>query len=408
MNPVPGNNSSSEDAWGFAIRLSLFYAAIFLLVGCHLPYLPVWLDWRGLAAREIGIVLAAPLVVRIVFTPIISFVADRAGNRRLVLIALAWGALASFILFLASESFWAILIVSMAAALFWTSIMPLTEAVAMDGVRRAGLDYGRMRLWGSLTFIAASFGGGVALQQWGAPSALWMMIAATACVVLGAHFLPRPSTKGLSRTAAGPPRIRTADALSLVRSPLFLLFLLAGGIVQSTHAVYYAFGTLHWSAQGISASVIGLLWAVGVIAEILLFMYSGRAIEKVGTANLLLLAGLASIVRWIVTAYSPSLWLLFPVQVLHGLTFGAAHLGAIHFIAEAVPDEASGTAQGLYAAFAAGIAMGAAIAASGPLYDALGGKAYLVMAGLGVIATCCAWGLRRSWSGGHLVRIGSR
>lgn len=390
---------------GFAVRLSLFYAAIFLLVGCHLPYFPVWLDGRGFSAGEISIILAAPLAARIFFTPVISFSADRAGNRRTVLIILAWGAFACLVLFLVSNEFWPVLAVSVAAASFWTSIMPLTEAVAMDGVRRSGHDYGRMRLWGSLTFIVSSFGGGIAIQYWGAPAALWMMIGAAFCVVLGAHMLPRPSGQGRLKKATALPQIRLGDALALVRSPLFLLFLFTTGAIQSAHAVYYAFGTLHWQALGISGGIIGLLWAVGVVAEILLFVFSARVIAVVGTATLIWIAALASVIRWTITAFSPPLWVLFPVQALHGLTFGAAHLAAIHFISDAVPEKAAGTAQGLYAAFAAGIAMGTAIAAAGPLYAALGGRAFLVMAGVGLIAAVGAFILKCVWRGKLLIEL---
>lgn len=390
---------------GFALRLSLFYAAIFLYVGCYLPYFPVWLDGRGFSASEISIILAAPLAVRIFFTPVISFSADRASNRRLALIFLAWGAFAGLVLFVVSEGFWPVLLVSIAVALFGTSIMPLTEAVAMDGVRRSGHDYGRMRLWGSLTFIIASFGGGMAIQYWDSPAALWMIIGAAFCVILGAHALPRPVGKGHLKKATALPQIRLGDALALVRSPLFLLFLFTTGAIQSAHAVYYAFGTLHWQALGISGGIIGLLWAAGVVAEIALFAFSGRVVIRVGTTTLIWIAALASVLRWTITSLSPPLWLLFPVQLLHGLTFGAAHLAAIHFISDAVPEEAAGTAQGLYAAFAAGIAMGTAIAAAGPLYAAFGGRAYLVMAGLGLIAAGGAFILKRAWHGKHLIRL---
>jgi PPP family 3-phenylpropionic acid transporter len=406
MNRISAKTQQGGERPGFATRLSLFYGAIFLLIGFHLPYFPVWLDWRGLSPGEIGIVLSAPLAVRIFITPAISFAADRIGNRRLVLVLLAWGSLCGFLLFTIAQGFWAILGVAVLAAFGWTSIMPVTEAVAMDGVRQAGHDYGRMRLWGSLTFIAASFGGGFALQLWHAPAALWLMIAAMACIVAAAHFLPRPAGKGRLKAATALPQIRVRNAVALMRSPLFLLFLFSAGLVQSAHAVYYAFGTLHWRSLNISAGFIGALWAAGVIAEILLFMYSGRAVRAAGSVNLLCLAALAAIVRWVVTALSPPLWLLFPVQALHGLTFGAAHLGAVHFITEAIPQEASGTAQGLYAAGSAGIAMGAAILASGPLYAALGGYAYLVMAALALVALAGAVLLARQWGGEKLIEIG--
>jgi PPP family 3-phenylpropionic acid transporter len=406
MNRTLPESAPDKGNFGFATRLSLFYGAIFLLIGFHLPYFPVWLNWRGLSPGEIGIILSAPLAVRIFITPAISFCADRIGNRRLVLILLAWGSLCGLFLFTFAYGFWAILSVAILASLFWTSIMPVTEAVAMDGVRRAGHDYGRIRLWGSLTFIAASFGGGIGLQYWGAPAALWLMIGATACIVITAHLLPRPAGKGRLKAATAQPQIRVKNAVSLMRSPLFLLFLFATGLVQSAHAVYYAFGTIHWQSLNISPGVIGSLWAVGVIAEILLFMFSGRVVRSLGTTNLICLAALAAVIRWTITAFSPPLWLLFPTQVLHGLTFGAAHLGAVHFISDAVPEEASGTAQGLYAACSAGIAMGAAILASGPLYASLGGYAYLAMAALALGSLAGATLLARKWRGEKLITVG--
>ena len=405
MNSISPNSLSENGIFGFAARMSLFYGAIFLLIGFHLPFFPVWLDWRGLTPGEIGIILSSPLAVRIFVTPVISFAADRIGNRRFVLILLAWGAFVSLLLFTISSGFWSILAVAILAAMFWTSIMPITEAVTMDGVRRSGHDYGRMRLWGSLTFIAASFGGGVALQYWGAPAALWLILSAVAGIVIAAHLLPRPVGKGRLKAATAPPQIRVHDAVSLIRSPLFLLFLLATGLTQSTHGVYYAFGSIHWQSLGISSGVIGFLWAIGVFVEILLFMYSGRVLAAVGTVNLIWLAALAAIIRWTITAFNPPLWALFMVQTLHGLTFGAAHLGAVHFISEAIPEEMSGTAQGLYAAFAAGIAMGAAILVSGPLYQALGSHAYLVMAGIAVVSLAGAAGLAGKWRGGNLMTI---
>ncbi len=390
---------------GFAVRLSLFYGAVFLLIGLHLPFFPVWLKWRGLTPEEIGIILSAPLAVRVFFTPAISFAADRIGDRRFVIVLLAWGTVSGLLLYTLAQGFWAVLGISILTAMAWTSIMPVTEAVAMDGVRREGHDYGRMRLWGSLTFIAASFGGGLALQFWGPPSALWMMIVAAIGILVAAYLLPRPEGKGRLKAATMLPQIRLKNALALVRSPLFLLFLLATGLVQSTHAVYYAFGTIHWQAQNISAAVIGLLWAVGVIAEILLFMFSKRVLKVCSPVNLICVAAIASVMRWSITAFSPPLGLLFVVQALHGLTFGAAHLGAVHFITEAAPAEATGTAQGVYASCSIGIMMGAALGASGPLYAAFGGYAYLTMAAIGVAAFLPALLLARRWQHEKTISI---
>jgi PPP family 3-phenylpropionic acid transporter len=147
---------SAHDAWrerlGFAARVSALFAAFFFVAGTNLAYLPVWLDWTGLGLREIAIVTAAPLFVRVVATPVIAFAADRAGDHRRFLIGLSWAVLAALLALAQARGFWAILACMLVFAIAWTTIMPLTETVAIGGVKAAGLDYGRMRLWGSLSF----------------------------------------------------------------------------------------------------------------------------------------------------------------------------------------------------------------------------------------------------------------
>ena len=386
----------------FAVRLALFYGAIFTLIGVFLPYFPVWLNARGLSAGEIGIVLAAPLFVRVLVTPGISFAADKSGNRRLMLIALAWSAFLAGLLFFAASSFLTILLVVVLFALFWTSVMPLTEAVAMQGVRRSGLDYGRMRLWGSLSFIAASIGGGLAIQNWGSQAALWIFIGATASVAVMSFALPQPTGKGWLRAAAPVPEIRLADALRLARNPLFLALLFATALVQGSHAVYYGFATLHWRSVGIPMTDIGQLWATGVVAEIALFAVSRRVVAAYGPVRLIMFAGFASVLRWPLLTLDPPLEVLFPLQLLHAFTFGAAHLGALYFIAAAVPDQYSATAQGLYASVAVGIALGLGVAIAGPLYNSLGAEAYWAMGLLGALSILGSWWLMVHWDGKHL------
>ncbi len=383
-------------------RLAFLYAALFLVVGCYLPYLPVWLQWRELSADQIAVLLAAPLYVRVLFTPTISFAADRLGNRRLILILLAWGSLASFVLLWLSAGFWQMLLASVVLAVNWTTIMPLADTVAITGIRRAGVDYGRVRLWGSLSFIAASLGAGFVIQYWGAGAVLPMLLLATSLMVIGSYLIPRDL--GGASPAAPVRRLRIRDGFALAHAPLFLVFLLAASMIQASHALLYAFGSLHWRAQGFSAGTIGALWSIGVVAEVVLFAASGRVITRIGSARLLVLAGLATTLRWSLLAVDPPLWATALLQTLHALSFGAAHLAAIHFLTHAVPEDRSATAQGLYAAVVAGLVMGSVTIACGPLYGVLGGEAYAVMAGLAAVGTVAAMMLRRGWSGGLVVR----
>ncbi|HWM32492.1 MAG TPA: MFS transporter [Methyloceanibacter sp.] len=388
--------AASSLAW----RLAFLYAALFLVVGIYLPYLPVWLKWRDLGVNEIAILLATPLFARILFTPVISFAADRLGDRRAILIALAWGSLISFLLLWAADGFWQMFLAMLLLAINWTAIMPLTETVAMTGLRNGALDYGRVRLWGSLSFIVASLGSGLVIGELGPQTVLPLLVGASALLVLGTHLLPRAQTS-TGRTAPSVlERLKLADAFALARSPLFLLFLAAASLIQASHALIYTFGTLHWQAQGFPSGAIGGLWSLGVIAEIVLFAASGRIMTHHGATRLLLLAGLAASVRWGLMAADPPLWATAILQTLHALSFGAAHLAAMHFLTRAVPEDRAATAQGLYAAVVAGLVMGLATVASGPLYRALAGEAYGVMAVLALIGAACAYLLMRYWRGG--------
>src|SRR5271168_2385441 len=159
----------------FALPVALFYGALFVVYGTHIPFMPVWLDWRGLSPGEISIVVAAPLFLRLLVTPVIAMAADHNGAHRRYLIILAWLSLAFVLALAASVSFWTILFFATLLMLCNSTIMPLIETIAVNGMRQRGLDYGRMRLWGSLTFVAASFAGGVVVSAFGGGAGVWLV-----------------------------------------------------------------------------------------------------------------------------------------------------------------------------------------------------------------------------------------
>ncbi len=386
-----------------AWRLAFLYAALFLVVGCYLPYMPVWLHWRRLDEDAIALLLATPLFARTLFTPAISFAADWLGARRAVLIVLAWGSLLSFVLLWAAGSFSQMLLATLLLAANWTTIMPLIETVAVSGIRGAGLDYGRVRLWGSGSFIVASFGCGLIVGVAGAGSVLPLLIGGSLLMVLGVYLVPREIADSAGPKTSTFRRISFADAVKLAHSPSFLLFLLAAAAIQSSHALYYAFGTIHWRAQGFADGTIGALWALGVVAEIGLFAVSARVLASLGAARLLVAAGAAAALRWGLMAFDPPLWATALLQCLHGMSFGAAHLAAIYFLSQAVPEDRGATAQGIYAAVVAGLVLGLVTVACGPLYQHLGGEAYAVMVVLALIGAASALLLLRRWHGERVV-----
>ncbi len=254
--------------------------------------------------------------------------------------------------------------------------MPLAETLAMGVVRSIAADYGRMRLWGSVSFIVASVAGGWWIEHTSAAAAIWLIaLAAFTTAVIG-HQLPAASELGNGGSAAAATR---ADALALMRSPPFLWFVMAVGAVQAAHAVFYVFGVLHWRAQGLSTAWCGGLWALSIVVEIALFAYSSAVLRLVSPVTLILAGAVASVVRWSAMGFDPPFWLLVPLQITHALTFAASHLGAVHFLARTVAPESAATAQALYSAAAGGIAMGGAMMLAGPAYAAYGGKAYWLM-----------------------------
>jgi PPP family 3-phenylpropionic acid transporter len=364
-------DAAERERRSFATRVSLLFAAIFTVAGTSMPYLPVWLDWTGLGAREIAIVTAAPLFVRVAVTPVIAVAADQAGDHRRFLIGLAWAGLAALLLLSQARGFWQILTCALLFALAWTTVMPLTETVAMSGVKTAGLDYGRMRLWGSLSFIAASLGGGWVVEGLGPSSAIWLVVFGMALTTCAAHGLAAPIGLGRLGAAKGMPRL------------------------DSAHAVLNTFGVLHWRSLGLSAGWCGALWAISIVSEVALFAYSRAVLVRISPVGLITVAAGAALLRWTVMGFDPPLALLLPLQTLHGVTFGATHLGAIHFMGRTVPEGQAGTAQALYASVTSGIAMGGAMLLAGPLYAAYAGHAYWAMAVLAAVGLSASLVLRR-------------
>lgn len=387
---------------GLGARISIFFGAIFLAYGVIVPYFPVWLHARGLSPIEISTVTAAPLFVRVLFTPSVLLLADRLQDYRGVIIAMAWSAVALVLGVSAVSGFWPILFVGVAFLLTIGTCLPLTETIAVAGVRTAGLDYGRMRLWGSITFIAANFAGGVLIEALGGGSSIWLIAFAAAVTVAAAHMLPRPAERTPAPVVNPRAGWRTSFPARLLRSRLFLLFLVAIGCTHGAHATFYTFGALHWQAQGLSAVWVGTLWAIGVTAEVVLFAFSAPIVARFGPVQLIVAGAGAAVVRWSAMAFDPPLALLVPMQLLHALTYGAAHLGAILFITRAVAPKGMGSAQAFYAVIAAGLILGIVGLVSGVLYECMGGRVYFLPAAVSLVGLGAGILLLRDWSGGLL------
>lgn len=393
------NSAETAKPRSGAAALALFYGALFVVYGTHVPYMPVWLDWKGLSAAEISAVMAAPFFVRLLVTPLVALHADRQGAHRRTLIILAVLALGLVLALSQMRAFWPILVLTVALIVSNATMMPLTETVAVQLMRQQGLDYGRMRLWGSLSFVVASFLGGMAIEKFGGGAGIWLIATGCALTVAAAPLLPRADTHVDDVDTVATPLWQASELRVLLGDRVFRIFLLAAGLTMAAHATFLTFGTLLWQKQGYSGGVIGGLWAIGVAVEVLLFSMSGLLAARFGPARLLAAGAFASLVRWFAMSFDPPLAVLVPLTALHGITYGATHIGAIHFIHAAVPKHAMGTAQALYATVAAGVAMGAATLIGGWIYARAGGLSYLAMTLIAVAAAVFAWRLLSIWDG---------
>ncbi|MDO8605228.1 MAG: 3-phenylpropionate MFS transporter [Phaeospirillum sp.] len=378
-----------------AVRLAAFYAAIFAAVGIHIPFWPLWLKDRGLSPSEIGLLVAAGYLTKLVANPLVGHLVDHRGDRKRPMVVLALAAGLLWLAFPLTTGFVPILIMTVVAIFPFSSLMPVGESLAMMVVHTHRLDYGQVRLWGSLAFIAAATLVGKTLSGWPVSILPWL-IAAT-LLLTAASCATLPDAK-IPPQDSPPPPVRP-----LLVNGVFLLFLLTASLNQAGHTVYYAFATIHWNAAGLSDTVIGLLWSEGVVAEVLLFAFSGRVVARFGPVRLLLAAALGGAVRWAILGVTADMAWVAVAQFLHATTFGCAHLGAMHFILRAVPHSLSARAQGVYAAIAVGLAPGLMTPWSGYLYERLGGGSFLAMAGLSAASAVLAWRLNRSWAGERLI-----
>src|SRR5262249_40484422 len=328
----------------FALRLSLFYGAFFFYAGISMPFMPAWLSAKGLDARQIGVVLAVPLLVRLVVVPPSTRLADRFGLLRRAIVAAAIGNAVGFTLIGLSSGFGPILATFALAAAAGALVLPLTDAYALRGLRGRTQGYGSVRLWGSVTFIGANLAGGVLPDLIGARPVIWAItavLALTAAVALGLGGLPTEVPE--------PADARRADA-SLWRSPVFIAVVLGASLIQASHAVLQGFATLQWSAKGIDGPAIGALWALGVVAEIALFARSERAVGALGAIGMIVLGGFGGALRWSAMMFDPPAAALAVLQCLHALSYGATHIGTMHFLSSAASARQSATAQGDFAA----------------------------------------------------------
>lgn len=371
-----------------SLRIVFYYVAMFGTVGVLGPFLPVWLEDRSLAPEEIGLIMAALSWTRVAVNPLAAHVADTTGRRKRLALLAAAGACVGLGLATGAYGFWAILAVLVFTAACQGPVLPVGENLCLLTIRVRGLEYGQLRAWGSVAFIAVVTAAGHWLETAPKQHIAYMLLAGWLLILASVFYLP---------DLRSPPRqkAKRAPALTLLRDRRFLLLLAAAAANMSAHAALNGFSTIHWLSAGISESDIGYLWSIGVVAEIILFWASAPIVRRLGPGWLMALGAAGGVIRWLGLGLTTDFWALMALQSLHGLTFGAAHLGAMTYLQRYVPAESSATGQALYSALGMGVAMALMLPVTGWLYAEHAGGAFLAMAGLAGVGCIFATMLAR-------------
>ncbi|MHC8362842.1 MFS transporter [Pseudomonas sp. LS2P72] len=360
-------------------RLSSFYLFYFALLGSTAPFLALYFDHLGFSSARIGELVAIPMLMRCVAPNIWGWLGDYTGRRLAIVRFGAVCTLLTFSLIFVSKTYAWLAMVMALHAFFWHAVLPQFEVITLAHLQGQTNRYSQIRLWGSIGFIitVVALGRlfeGLSLDIY--PLALVLIMAG---IVVSSVWVPN------AQPAQGN-RIAGDGFLKQLRNPGVLAFYGCVALMQMSHGPYYTFLTLHLERLGYSRGLIGVLWAVGVVAEVLMFLAMSKILARFSVRRVLLASFLLAALRWLLLgSFAEFLWVLLFAQVLHAATFGSFHAAAIQFVQRSFGARQQGQGQALYAALAGtGGALGALY--SGYSWNALGPALTFSIASLAAFA----------------------
>ncbi|AGN85221.1 MULTISPECIES: 3-phenylpropionate MFS transporter [Enterobacteriaceae] len=360
--------------------LALAYFTYFFSYGIFLPFWSVWLKGVGLTPEIIGMLLGAGLVARFLGS---LFIAPRVSDPSRLITALRVLALATLLFALAfyagTHVAWLAVII-IGFNLFFSPLVPLTDALAGTWQKQFPMDYGRVRLWGSIAFVIGSALTGKLVSLFDYQAILALLTLGAASMLLGMLLRPSilPQGENRQQEGAGWQAWRVLIAQNW-------RFLACVSLLQGAHAAYYGFSAIYWQSAGYSASTVGYLWSLGVVAEVVIFALSNRLFRRFSARDLLLLSAVCGLVRWSLMGWTTALPWLIIAQILHCGTFTVCHLAAMRYISARQGSEVI-RLQAVYSAVAMGGSIALMTMIAGFLFEHLHQGLFFVMAVLAIPA----------------------
>jgi len=370
------------------LRAGAFYLTIYMAPGVAAAYAGIWFTNQGLSTGQIGVINALPVFIMLLLNLLVGRIADRARDWRQVIVI---GALASAAipvgLFLVND-FWGILAVWTLAALPISAVGPVLDAAAMRMTRRNGTDYGALRATGTVGYMLVIFLTGYIIAWLGGGIFLWLFVGVS--VLRGLAGLQLPNFRAGPVEGDAVPAVAGAKHLIEVMKPWFLLPLIGWSMVFGTHLLLNAFQALVFKEQGISEDVIGLLITLGALSEAMVFFAFSRFAKRFTARSLILVSALVSVFRWTAMAFSPSVEVLFALQMLHGVTFALGFIGCVSFIANWTSEDIAAEAQSFFQVLQQAMSV-IVILGFGALLEPLGAKGFFASAAFAAIGAVLIW-----------------
>ncbi len=345
-------------------RLAVWYFWYFAFIGAFLPYFALYLQSIGLSAGRIAVLMSLGQLMRLLAPLLWSWLADSGGRRVRIVVASTAAAFASFSVVFLTQDFVALLIGMAILHFFWSASLPLVEALTLGHLGTSAERYGRIRLWGSVGFVIAVMGVGLLLDSAPISAQLWVSWALLLGTLLSALTLTE--VKEHAGRVAGP-------ILGVLRQRKVVFLLAAGLFMIAAHGALYVFYSIHLVAQGYSKSLVGLLWTLGVVAEIGVFLLMPRISVGISMRRILLACFVLAVVRFLMIGWGVAfIGLLVFAQLLHGASFGAHHAATMAALNRWFEPGQQARAQALYGSVAYGAGgLGGALLA-GALWETAG------------------------------------